>query len=185
VLKHSFFRWPSYVVLLVLVGGFLGAFLTAGVSGLLGAGALQDKPPKPLAKPPEGQTYVGVKNCAACHLDQYLDWRGTKHAKGFDILPARYRTDASCLKCHTTGYGEPTGFKSVAATPNLVGTSCEACHGPGSKHAEIAKSYATKKLTDAEKAYVQSTIYKIQPKNVCIDCHVTRAHKKHPEFVKE
>lgn len=140
---------------------------------------------KPLEKPPEGQTFVGTKECASCHLDQYLAWKGTKHAKNFEILPAKYREDKSCLKCHATAHGEKTGFENVKTTPNLAGTSCEACHGPGSKHVAIAKEFGTKKLDDGEKAYVKSTIYKVQPKNVCAECHAAQGHKKHPPYDKK
>jgi hypothetical protein len=139
---------------------------------------------KPLDKPPEGQTFIGSKACSACHLDQFLTWRQTKHAKAFEILPDKYKTDKSCLKCHATGLGEKNGFESIEATPNLAGTSCESCHAAGSKHAEIAKTFTGKKLSKDEEAYVRSTIYKMQPKNVCVDCHITRAHKKHPEYQK-
>jgi hypothetical protein len=171
-------------VFLVVAGALLAGLLTLWTGGSLGLQALWAQAPKPLDKPPEGQTYVGTKNCASCHLDQFLDWRGTKHAKGFEILPAKYRADASCLKCHTTGFGEATGFKSAAATPQLVGASCESCHGPGNKHAEIAKSFGEKKLDKDQEAYVRSTIHRMQPKNVCVDCHLTRAHKKHPPYEK-
>ena len=140
--------------------------------------------PAPLESPPEGQTFAGAKNCSACHFDQYLDWRQTKHAKAFDVMPAKYKTDQSCLKCHVTGLGQEGGFKSLAATPDLVGASCESCHGPGSKHVEIAKSFGDKKLGEAEEKYVRSTIHKMQPKNVCVDCHLTRAHQKHPPYTK-
>lgn len=169
-------------VLLVAAGALCGTFLPVLIPGRQQALAAQA--PKPLAKPPENQTYIGTKACAACHLDQYLTWRDTKHAKSFEIVPEKYRADASCLKCHTTGHGTDTGFKNLEATPALVGTSCEACHGPGSKHGEIAKTYANKKLDKDEEGYVRSTIYKMQPKNVCVDCHITRAHKKHPDYEK-
>jgi hypothetical protein len=142
---------------------------------------------KPLDKPPTGQTYVGEKTCSSCHFDQNLTWRKSKHAKGFEIVPEKYRSDKTCLKCHTTGYGEETGFKSPDDTPGLVGTSCEACHGPGSKHSEIAKQYTAggKELTDPQKKYVSSTIYKMQPQNICVTCHLAQSHKKHPEYTKE
>lgn len=140
--------------------------------------------PKALAEPPKGQKFIGAKQCSACHFDQFLTWRQTKHAKGFEILPEKYQADAACLKCHTTGHGVDGGFKDVATTPGLVGASCESCHGPGSKHGEVAKSFGDKKLSADEKAYVASTIYKMQPKNVCVDCHLTRAHKKHPPYDK-
>jgi hypothetical protein len=180
MLKYGFSRGTLGVVL-VLVGVFLGSFVPPALQDLP---TLHAQTPKALAKPPEGQTYVGTKACSSCHLDQFLDWRGTKHAKGFEILPAKYRTDSSCLKCHTTGHGEATGFKSLEATPQLVGAACESCHGPGSKHGEIAKSFGQKKLNKEEEAYVRSTIFRMQPKNVCVDCHPTRAHKKHPDYVK-
>jgi hypothetical protein len=139
--------------------------------------------PAPLAKPPENQTYIGAKQCQACHFDQFLAWRQTKHAKAFEILPAKYKADASCLKCHTTGHGQATGY-SGPKTPDLVGTSCEACHGPGSEHAKIAKTYAGKKLAKDEEAYVRSTTHKILPGNACIACHMGQAHKKHPPYDK-
>jgi hypothetical protein len=140
--------------------------------------------PAPLAKPPEDQTYIGAKQCASCHFDQFLKWRQTKHAKGFDILPAKYKSDASCLKCHTTGFGEKSGFKD-AKTLDLAGTSCEACHGAGSKHAEIAKGFGGKKLTKDEEAYVRSTTHKILPGNACVACHVAQSHQAHPKYDKQ
>jgi hypothetical protein len=138
----------------------------------------------PLEQPPEGQQYIGAKKCSACHFDQYLDWKQTKHSKAFDILPAKYKTDASCLKCHVTGFGEESGYVDKS-TADLAGSTCESCHGPGSKHAEIAKSFGDKKLSEEEQLYVGSTIYKMQPKNVCVDCHLTRAHQKHPDYDKK
>jgi hypothetical protein len=137
----------------------------------------------PLAEPPANQTYIGAKQCSACHFDQYLTWRQTKHAKGFEILPAKYKADASCLKCHSTAFGEATGFQG-AKTPDLAGTSCEACHGPGSKHAEIAKGFGTKKLSKEEDAYVRSTTHKIRPGNACAVCHLAQGHKQHPPYDK-
>ena len=76
---------------------------------------------------PAGQTFVGTRECAACHFEQFMAWRQTPHAKAFEIMPAKYQADATCLKCHTTGHGTPTGFKSLQETPNLVGNSCEGC----------------------------------------------------------
>jgi hypothetical protein len=139
---------------------------------------------KPLDKPPADQTFVGEKTCASCHFDQDLAWRKTKHAKGFQDLPEKYRQDKSCLKCHATGFGAATGFKSVEETPALQGTSCEACHGPGSKHAAMAKSTLGKEPTPEQKKYYASSIYKVLPKNVCLECHEMQGHKKHPDYQK-
>ncbi len=182
--KRARVRW-QFCLLLLVAASFGVAVVTGATQATADGEELVAASQKPLAKPPEGQTYVGVKDCAACHLDQFLDWKGTKHAKAFEILPAKYRTDKSCLKCHTTGYGEEGGFKTLETTPGLVAATCESCHGPGSKHSATAKQFGNKKLNDEEKKYVASTIYKMQPRNVCVDCHLTRAHKKHPPYDKQ
>jgi hypothetical protein len=178
MLRRHAFRWGVLCLLVVIPIG------VAHFTGKLwSAMAVQDTP-KPFEKVPEGQTFVGTKVCGSCHFDQLLDWKKTKHAKGFEILPMKYREDKSCLKCHTTGLGDPTGFKSVAETPELIGASCESCHGPGSKHAELSKKYFGKKPTPEEEKYLRSSIHKMQPRNVCVECHNTRAHKKHPDYDK-
>ncbi len=140
---------------------------------------------QPEPTPPAGQTYIGMKNCSACHFEQYAIWKSDKHTKAFEILPEKYKTDAACLKCHTTGFGEESGFKTAADT-HLAGTTCEACHGPGSKHQEICKDFATaKKLSPEQEQLARDSIYKLLPTNACIGCHTSKAHKAHMEYDKE
>lgn len=137
--------------------------------------------------PPANQTYIGVTKCASCHFDQYQDWRKQqdKHAKAFEILPAAYRTDAACLICHTTGFGQPTGYHA-AEDRTLAGITCESCHGAGSAHAEISKPFANKKqLAPEQDKLARDSIYRMLPHNVCVTCHSARSHKKHPEYVKK
>lgn len=161
-------RWIRRLVLLSGLG------LAISVSVALN-GAEEGAEPAP----PDGQTYIGSKKCSACHFDQFLKWKATPHAKAFDILTDKYQEDEKCLKCHTTGFGHDTGFKSKAATPSLVGISCESCHGPGSKHEEIAKPFAdVKKLDPADEKKIRDSIYKMLPKNVCVECHMIQGH--HP-----
>jgi hypothetical protein len=124
---------------------------------------------------PGDQEFIGTKKCAACHFDQFIKWKKTKHSKSFDLLPAKYQADEKCLKCHTTGHGEPTGFKT-AADADLKGTSCEACHGPGSKHAEASKAFANKKPTPEQEKIARDSIWKVLPQNVCISCHMVQGH---------
>jgi mono/diheme cytochrome c family protein len=171
----------------------LSAVIVAVGIGLLGlamAERVQSQPPaQPMAVAsavPQGQSYTGVKKCSSCHFKQFVSWNKTKHAKeAFQSVPAKYRKDPKCITCHTTGYGEPTGFKDETSTPNLAGTTCEACHGPGSKHEEIAKKYTNKKkLAPNEEAEVRGSIYKTLPQNVCILCHAAKGHKEHPAYDK-
>ncbi len=174
-----------------LVRSSVGVLLIwAGIGALTAFGPPLGEPPlwaqdlKPLEKPPADQTFVGEKVCASCHFDQDLAWRKTKHAKGFADLAQKYRKDKSCLKCHSTGFETATGFKSIEETPGLAGTSCEACHGPGSKHAAMAKATLGKDLTPEQKKYYASSIYKLEPHNACVVCHVVQGHKKHPDYDK-
>lgn len=126
--------------------------------------------------PPADQQYIGVKQCASCHFDQFMKWKTTKHATTFELLPAQYQSDATCLKCHTTGFGEPSGFKTAAESADLKGTSCESCHGPGSKHAEISKQFANQKLSAEQEKAVRDSIWLVSPGNACIACHKVQGH---------
>ena len=104
-------------------------------------------------------------------------WRTTPHAKAFEIMPEKYRTDVSCLKCHATGVGQPTGFVDVKKTPNLVGNSCENCHGPGSKHVALEELWKKdrKTFTDEEGLINERKAIKLTKelaeKQVCARCH--------------
>jgi hypothetical protein len=135
--------------------------------------------------PPAGQDYIGFKRCASCHMDQFRSWALTTHAEdAWEIVPKAYRADPACLKCHATGHGHSSGFKTPDATPNLTGTSCEACHGPGSKHQEICKPLMAKKgnHTPDEAKAARDSIWRVHPQNACRACHNSQAHKEHPEF---
>lgn len=169
------------VTVLVVIGLGLATGVEMALSQPPDSSALT---PEPAA--PGGQSFVGTKQCSSCHFDQFMTWKKSKHGKdAWESLPAKYRTDAKCVTCHTTGFGQETGFKSFEDTPNLVGVSCEACHGPGSKHVEVSKQFANKKkLSDEEVKAARDSIWKIVPHNVCVACHAEQNHKKHPTYDK-
>ncbi len=179
--KLSLFQMSCLFAFVGLLGALIGTAFFAGVPNVQAQAA---PVPKALDKPPAGQTFIGYKECSSCHFDQLMTWKATKHAKGYEILPAKYQDDKSCLKCHSTGYGATGGFVSKAKTPALAGTTCEACHGPGSEHAKIAKTFAGVKLNKDQEAYVRSLIYRVDPKNACIQCHLPQGHKEHPKYEK-
>ena len=104
-------------------------------------------------------------------------------------MPVKYQSDPECLKCHVTGYGAAGGYAagtSPEVLRELLGTTCEACHGPGSEHVKIAKPFVNvKKLSPEQEKAVRDSIYKIQPNNVCVRCHVTpQGHQEHPKYEK-
>lgn len=118
----------------------------------------------------QSASYVPGSKCKACHLKQFKAQAETAHAKSFEnLIDAGEEKNADCYKCHTTGHGEPGGFVDTATTPDLVGTTCQACHGPGSEH--IAHGLS--------KEQRRETIQK-PPKDVCTKCHKT--HEAHPDI---
>jgi mono/diheme cytochrome c family protein len=127
--------------------------------------------------------YVGMTKCAACHFDQYKEWKTSAHGKAFDILPTKYRQDAECLKCHTTRYDNPSGFKNPS-NASLAGVSCEACHGPGSEHAKNALRLVDEGITEAALKQLRTSIQRLAV-DQCIKCHISKAHKMHPPFVRD
>jgi hypothetical protein len=136
----------------------------------------------PATNQQEGE-YVGLTKCAACHFPQYKVWKTSTHGKAFDILPAKYRQDAECLKCHTTGYGHPSGSNdALDAAP--TGISCEACHGPGGEHSKNALRFVDEGITEAGMNRLRSSIQRVAV-DQCIKCHVGQAHKEHPPFERD
>jgi hypothetical protein len=135
-------------------------------------------PPEPI--PPPAGHYVGMTKCAACHFKYYENWKASPHGKAFEILPTKYRNDSECLKCHVTGHDAPTATGSAASQ---TGVTCEACHGPGSEHANLALSYVGQEslLNEDCLKTLRATIRKTSL-DQCIQCHTTMAHKPHPEF---
>lgn len=82
--------------------------------------------------------YAGYKLCLECHNNICRYVTNTAHATAFsspDFKALGGQNNASCLPCHTVGYGLPTGFVSATATPQLANVQCENCHGPAANHA--------------------------------------------------
>lgn len=112
--------------------------------------------------------YIGSKKCKMCHLKEWDSWSTTRMANAFDHLkpgdsadakkaagldPQKdYTKDATCLACHTTGYGSTGGFVSMESTPDLAGVGCEMCHGPGGTYTQ--NQYMSLKNKEYKKADV-------------------------------
>jgi len=128
--------------------------------------------------------YIGAKKCKACHMKQYKAWKKTTMATSFENLKAGvkaeekkkagidpskdYTKDEGCLKCHTTGYGEPTGFKSFEETPELINVQCESCHGAGGDFRKIMKKNKKFKLAEVKAA---GWIWPADDEKGCLVCH--------------
>ena len=78
--------------------------------------------------------YLGQETCRRCHEAVYQKVATMGHARAYETLTKTNSEGlAECLVCHTTGYGEPTGFGKVASL-DLKNVQCEACHGMGTRH---------------------------------------------------
>ncbi|MGH8103237.1 MAG: multiheme c-type cytochrome [bacterium] len=107
--------------------------------------------------------YSGAKSCEVCHHDQYDRWSDSKHAGAIiTLLKSRDEYTVNCLPCHTTGFGEPGGFRNYLGTATFSGVQCEACHGPSLAH-----------MRDAHKRGMKAT--SVQPprptRQTCLKCH--------------
>lgn len=79
--------------------------------------------------------FAGAAKCMQCHVG-HTSWSDTAHAAAYDSLKSiGMQKNASCLPCHTVGFGAPTGFINETNTPGLAGVQCESCHGPAGAHA--------------------------------------------------
>ncbi|MFZ5433364.1 MAG: multiheme c-type cytochrome [Calditrichota bacterium] len=133
----------------------------------------EDAPAAEAAKTP---AFVGSKSCKACHMGEkkgkmWEIWMESTHAKSMASLNAEKgeTKDPKCLKCHTTGYGEATGYgyegmDEAAASPEGLGAvGCESCHGPGSE-------YKAMKVMKDRDAAVAAGMW-IPTEATCKKCH--------------
>jgi hypothetical protein len=147
----------------IAVAIFVFAVLTVSLSLLINNSGAK-------AETPADATYVENKKCKMCHLKQFKAHSETAHAKSFENLTdAGEEANKECYPCHTTGYGKPGGFTDVASTPDLVGTTCQACHGPGSAH--VAKGLSK----EERKPLINGS-----PKDACVNCH--KQHEEHVDI---
>jgi len=102
-----------------------------------------------------GLSYVGSSICGMCHKVVYEHWSKTTHGTSYGTLVRKgYQYDPECIKCHTTGYGDISGFLNYEKNNNLINVGCESCHGAGSKHIK----------------YVTET-YGVTDESDCVICH--------------
>jgi hypothetical protein len=99
----------------------------------------------PQAPLPDGLSYVGSFTCGICHRTIYDHWYKTAHGTSYNTLvDAGHQYDPECIKCHTTGYGDTSGFLNYEKNQNLTNVGCESCHGAGSKHIKnISDAYGS------------------------------------------
>lgn len=109
----------------------------------------------PQAPLPNGLAYTGSFTCSACHKIIYNHWLKTAHGIAYHTLAGvGHQYDPECIQCHTTGYGNVSGFLNAEKNQSLFHVGCESCHGAGNKH--------VKNVNDA---------YSSTDETTCLVCH--------------
>ncbi|HJT34811.1 MAG TPA: multiheme c-type cytochrome [Pirellulales bacterium] len=90
---------------------------------------------------PDDFRVAGTDACRDCHAADCTQWAGSPHGEAWTTLVGKQsQFDPYCQQCHTTGYGLPGGFESVAKSPTQTNVGCESCHGPSLAHVEHART---------------------------------------------
>ncbi|MBI5788973.1 MAG: cytochrome c family protein [Candidatus Schekmanbacteria bacterium] len=123
----------------------------------------------PISDENQGQ-WVGDQKCIPCHEKIYQEWLTSPHGRAWQKLAdEKSQKNPSCLRCHTTGYGQAGGFSEFSATPQLINVQCESCHGPASRHLQKVKDWSQ----------VKSACQECEIRRICMGCHTP---KQSPDF---
>ncbi len=139
-----------------------------------------------------GPKYIGSIACGECHNSaemgyQYSKWRLSKHARAYAILGTEKAKKIAlekgiegdpqaadeCLKCHTTGHGEPAGRFTEAFDP-AQGVHCESCHGAGSE-------YRAEAIMLDPVASRAAGLLEVN-RETCLKCHPAEVHGEKFDF---
>ena len=130
--------------------------------------------------------YVGSRWCSECHQNEHSSYSRSVHNTAIQSLNLKKeQNNPECLACHTTGYGEPGGFKNMTETYHLANVGCESCHGSAKEHLclendlkEAQKAQSSNEATQEQTALIESTVngydHKIRkdvPQEICLKCH--------------
>ena len=164
--------------------------------------AFGDEPPTNRATVAESgearYNYVGTKKCRSCHGKWHRSWEASAKGRSWNVLSPGiasglkrtagldpendFRTDTRCLKCHSTGFGHPTGYavpdpddgRSLRRARKLEGVGCEACHGPGSGFVEIMRDVFWNKRSYTQNELRAAGLRQITRED-CLRCHAGEA----------
>ncbi|MCR4315181.1 MAG: cytochrome c family protein [Planctomycetes bacterium] len=132
---------------------------------------------------PRSARFVPSNFCTRCHVDEYRTWRASDHAQAYETLTSHFENqgkelDPACLACHSTGYKQTGGFRSLEETPSLVDVGCCECHGRGSAHIDLMLPVQRRVQGAIDPGEHNRQIEK-HPTRACFDCH--NPHLKTPE----
>lgn len=111
-------------------------------------------------------SYVGSEACTGCHQQAHEVWAKSGHGHAFETLKTKgAEADPNCIRCHTVGFGESSGYRREFDGQRLASVGCESCHGPGSEHV----SQRSQALADS--AFEVSFKFRKLGEADCTSCH--------------
>jgi len=133
---------------------------------------------------PSGRRYVGSESCGDCHAKAMEVWKESDHGHATDSLVkpgersdiARH-FDPECLSCHVTGWNPQrftpyeSGYLGLAETPKMVGSGCENCHGPGSRHAAAESGDVSADAATLSRLRAEMRLPLAEAEKKCMECH--------------
>lgn len=121
--------------------------------------------------------YVGNSKCRLCHRKFFIGRKKDPHDYAMkSFRKSKYKDEPSCLTCHATGYGTPTGFVSMKKTPRLANVQCEGCHGPGNIHVKRSK------VKKGGGGFLAGADQPERLRKMCISCHTERWNRSYDDL---
>jgi hypothetical protein len=126
-----------------------------------------------------GAEYIGSESCEACHKEAYQIWANSPHPHAYDTLvnkakrPTLRQFDGECVECHVTGFTYTSGFSASNPAQELMGVTCENCHGPCSLHKKKPHDVNIQKAINPWKYRVKNDpkALLLQIDSMCQKCH--------------
>jgi len=113
-----------------------------------------------------------------------MQWRTTLHYHAWQTLVDKKQNhNPECQKCHTTLFGDTSGFTKVGDTPDLVNVQCVECHRPVDDVAVHISRFRKKAGTTAAETNGQAAgDFQSVSEKTCLKCHNS---ENSPKFMYE
>lgn len=102
----------------------------------------------------QGTPYYSPALCKACHINEYEDWRKSKHASAIATIVEAKSLTPECLSCHSEMFRRLQ--RVTVPSDNVGGVECATCHMNSLPHGMERRSAAAKAPVN---------------KALCLSCH--------------
>jgi Flp pilus assembly protein TadD len=86
-----------------------------------------------------------------------------------------------CLECHNTWFGHVPGTQNqYLAQGNILGVTCERCHGPGREHVEFHREHPSERI--GRSILNPASLTRERNIEVCTQCHSNAIKPRGPAF---